>query len=508
MSNMIMHSKLLFLILAASHVAGCQATSDSQRDDAPLMMHAPDEPEVDLTPARDALTNLLEARWAFDREGTLKYVTHDDREKPRKLAFKPFGPQLDPTRLPLQDWYSWEVGELRAIGPEEVVAEVTVVLPTLADVAAWANRLANSRTKLFSSGDNIQKRMEKMVSANSPLLPHRVVTPMMYRVVGEEGEWLVDMGWEYYAEVDRAESDGAKVDLDAIHAQFVGSERWWLDELIAEASRNAVSKEDRYVAQRVERIEGWVRARHFDIAANSYDELIEAKKVPEFIRERALQLPAIQQNWETAIASIDVELEVSFSPDDGREVVVAAENGGEHELRSLVVEVEADAVEHPGVVVEVGRVSHERTFAPGERKSWVLRAPREAIKGLQARILSFEFVDRGLQERLEGIDDVEFRRELLKFRNGGIVASSATAIGEAVDARSDDLEVCPEWPQNTVDAWITVNSEGSVESLRLRPPSPQPFESCVRRVLSDIGFLESEQTAVIQLVGPHHWSRE
>lgn len=458
------------------------------------------EPEPTATPVEDpALRPLLEsflaARWTFDRDAVLQFVTPLDATQPWDRALQP--PMLTPKKNePQQVWYEtkWRILDVRSDG-ETATATVEVSSPLMTALAAVQIRMVMRMGKLMK----IYAKGKPDPDPVSTLRADREIRTYVYRLRKIDGEWKVDMGWPAAAEITSLDDYDAQVDA---LAGFESSEKAYVSEIIEDRVRRPRDEATRELVKRIREAENAVRDHDFPAAIQLYDQLIaESPKLPEFVVERRDTLDARAQKYQQRLATAKVKVGA----------VTPSERGFDIEVKNLGpplarVEIAVQMERHGRTSLQTGTSS--KLMATGESAKITVHAWSEETIAGTPQVVDVRFADKDLQAKLADDDRSEFVRKLEDLRTDGRSRSTAMRVSTFVAAHVDDFDACPDWPAEPVDVRIEIGARGSKPSLQVIDPSSAAFADCVSETGQRIDFDDTVNArAIVRLYPAGHWFR-
>jgi len=231
----------------------------------------------DETQIRRVIDAFLPARWSYDATGAFEHLSAIDREKMEVAAFMDpaqFLPaMLVPNSAPGAH-HSWKVGEVVALDRDHARVVVHLAFPDPAAIMS-----ARMRTLTNANRGGGKHLLEVMKGKVEGATPDRALIEVDYKVVREEGQWRVFMGWDARREeiasgtFDPARFEGSEGAILALRAEE--------QELTQKATPG-----DPKLVEAVWDAERAVRDERFDVALEQYAQIRQGQDLPRFIVER------------------------------------------------------------------------------------------------------------------------------------------------------------------------------------------------------------------------------
>lgn len=472
----------LWVFVLACACAG-NPTSVAERD--PLV--APEPPAPDETPQiREVLEQFLQARWTFDHEASLAFVTEED-------AANPWQDDTERHLLSVRQEDRWteHTWRIETIDVEDgaATATVEVIGPGLRETMTFQVR---SSYRVIRATPRWIRDPEKRKLELDTVRPPRRVRTLTYHLRKSDDGWRVFMDWAG-VQAMREERDAAI--YQEVFEAFDGSEK----ELHARPP--ALDERTRTLLDALEQAERAVHDHDYTRAKRLYEELLVSDAtVPDFLSDRAASFDSLAQLQQKKLARAKVEVGPLRKVGDTYEIRV--KNKGEA-LRSY--RLVAEHGDDRGVSY---RSTNKDTLAAGDSNSVRIR-PRRGKPPVKVRLVDVTFEDQELEKQFEVPRDMTFRRRVEDLRTGGVARANAYRVATVLDANTAQFDKCP-WSAEDVyvDLWIEVETPPRAKVSRALTDD-EKLGKCLSKTAARLEYPDAANNrSVVRVYPRHHWWRE
>ncbi len=492
----------IIVVFAAFMVSACSG-AQSPSTETPSAGEPPESEsaEVDAPAARQVLEQFLTARWALDQDTALAFVTEVDRDNVWPFAFEPQALQELPEQTSLEAFYDWKIISLEEDG-ETATAVVEVLVATHVEVGFWQRTIRDLIEPDPWTYEDLEVAEARATSLLPDTLPPRIVVPMKYRLVREDGDWRVQMGWKHFPR--EAPNPGLAIPAAK---DFEGSEKWWLD--VWATSIFAVPIDKMMFRKEVRDAESVVGRRLYGLAIARYEKM-EPAYAAELISDRIDALRRGEVWWSEKVAGGNLSFEPKYRTVLGYITLeVDVENRGASDLRDIRFEVWTN-VEGQATLVADFKINR---LNAGEQKTLQLTSegstpnaegplPDDLKKSDidKVHVRRMEFIDAPREQPYESSDDFDLR-VFDALTDGSTKRAAWRIYHEVMQVRNVRLK-CPGWPDEPFRARLSVDEGGAIADVELSA-GDRAFSRCVFESLAAVEFAPGEPvTVVVDMLPP------